>query len=288
MKMTMKKPTWPMIAILFLMICFLVQHRGVFMPQNFRVGPGADVVREDAKLVTGDDPKTSDGNKAATAAIPTANPAQAESLNETLDWMSNTLKPAERNNYYVHRTYSNRSKEEIENGVDPRVMERITRFSHNSCSVTVETYFETDDTVIPGQCHRENDTLLFDLGDIDPQTISIEDSCKPLAPGWGAPSNCGEMQGTQVNFKTRDAKPNIHVESIASGGKTMSCSRKNSDAIDEVCRKDPGNCGVFRDAKETKDETADTLGFSTPRYAERFASALRHAVILCGGKASTF
>jgi hypothetical protein len=32
----------------------------------------------------------------------------------------------------------------------------------------------------------------------------------------------------------------------------------------------------------------DTLGFSTPEYAKRFAKALRHAVNLCGGKPSSF
>jgi hypothetical protein len=227
---------------------------------------------------------------AVTAVILAAFPAHAQSLNETFYWMSNTLNPAEGNNYYVHHPFPDRSQKNLEDGVEPRVMERITEFSHNGCSVKFEVYLEFDDTTLNGTYSAENDMLTFNLKDLDPQTINIEDSCKPVAPGWGAPFNCEDMQGTQVNFKTTDAKPRIHMESIASGGKTLTCSRKNAEDLDDLCKAMPGNtayCG-FSNAKSTKDETQDTLGFTTPEYAKRFAKALRHAVTLCGGDKSTF
>ena len=72
-----------------------------------------------------------------------------------------------------------------------------------------------------------------------------------MTPGWGAPFNCEDMQGTQVNFKTIDAKPRIHVESIASGGKTLTCSRKNAEDLDDLCKAMPGNTAY--------------CGFSTPK-----------------------
>jgi len=63
-----------------------------------------------------------------------------------------------------------------------------------------------------------------------------------------------------------------------------------AEDLDHLCKAMPGNtayCG-FSNAKSTTDETQDTLGFTTPEYAKRFAKALRHAVTLCGGNKSTF
>jgi hypothetical protein len=122
---------------------------------------------------------------AVTAAILTAFRAQAQSLNETFDWMSNTLKQAEGNNYYVHHPFPDRSQKELEDGVDPRTMERITEFSHNGCSVKFEVYLEFDDTNLNGTYSAENDVLTFNLKNLDPQTINVEDSCKPVTPGGG-------------------------------------------------------------------------------------------------------
>jgi hypothetical protein len=150
---------------------------------------------------------------AVAAAILTAFPAQAQSLNETFDWMSNTLKPAEGNNYYVHHPFPERSQKDIEDGVDPRVMQRITEFSNDGCSVRFEVYLEFDDTNLNGTYSAENDVLTFNLKNLDPQAINVEDSCKPVTPGGGAPFNCEDMQGTQVNFKTTTRQRNSWVSS---------------------------------------------------------------------------
>ena len=65
---------------------------------------------------------------AVTAVILAAFPAQAQSLNETFDWMSNTLKLAEGNNYYVHHPFPDRSQNNLEDGVN--VVLALHGFTH--------------------------------------------------------------------------------------------------------------------------------------------------------------
>jgi hypothetical protein len=114
------------------------------------------------------------------------------------------------------------------------------------------------------------------------------------------PWNCEDEQGKFVIFKTSNAEAKIHEESSSYIGRSLSShyhkdennpKKTQGEIMDEMCKEMPGNnvyCGMPEHKDKPKDETKGQLGFNTPAYAARFVKALKHAVILCGGKPSTF
>jgi len=226
------------------------------------------------------------------------------SLAETFEWMDNTLKPNERNNSFTHyptaRPYV---KQWIDESIDPYHSETIENFSHDGCRITLHIEMVDNDMgLLLGKVFYYRAVDTFDLKDIEPDSIRIEESCKSVETPSGPekPWNCADEQGKIVVFQTVDAKPKIHEEGHASSSKSMhgywQVGHHVKLNLDYMCKEanangDSGN-GAYCDQTDTKqqpkDLTSATLGFSTPEYAKKFAKALRHAVELCGGKASAF
>lgn len=234
-------------------------------------------------------------------------PAQCQatpSVAETFGWMTNTLKPSEQNNVFTHRpTPRPYVKDWVDKDIDPYHTEAITKFSHDGCRVTFKVeMIDNDMGLLLGKVFFYNAVDTFDLKDIDPKTVHIQNSCEPVETPSGPtePWNCQDEQGKVVTFQTADATPRIHEEGRASSAKSRygfwGVRHHTETNLDEMCKLANANGdsknGAYCDEPETqekpKDLTTLTLGFSTPEYAARFTKALRHAVELCGGKASAF
>ena len=225
-------------------------------------------------------------------------------LQETLSWMQNTLKPSEGNNTVIHRPFPQPYVPDwVRDHLDPYHSETITKFSYTGCRVEFDVDVTDNDMGFSlGIVSFERDVDTFDLKDIDPNSIHVEDACSPVATPSGPtqPRNCGDEQGKFVIFKTSNAEAKIHEESSGYVGKSLYShyhkdeddpKKTKGDVLDELCKGMPGNiafCGEPEHKEKPKDETQNQLGFSTPAYAARFAKALKHAVILCGGKPATF
>jgi hypothetical protein len=222
------------------------------------------------------------------------------SLQQTFEWMANTLKPSERNTTFTHRPNPRPYvRDWVDKEIDPYHMERITKFSHDGCRVTFNVeMIDNDMGLLLGKTFFYNAVDTFDLTDIDPGSIRIQDSCAPVETPSGPtePWNCTDMQGKVVVFKTADARPRIHESGTASSMKSnygnWGVRHGTKYNLDKMCKEvstsgDSGN-GAYCDQSDTKetpkDLTSATLGFSTPEYATRFATALRHAAELCGAK----
>jgi hypothetical protein len=233
-----------------------------------------------------------------------AQSTKSPSLTETFDWMANTLKPTEGNNVVIHRPYERPyPKDWVDKGLDPYHSEVIKSFSHEGCHVTFNVDVTDNDPGLSfGKYFVEHDVDTFDLKDIDPESIRIQNSCKPFDTSSGpiSPRNCEDTQGKRVEFRTSDAKPRIHEESSNSSAKSaygwnqvLNHAKYN---LDEMCEastangsaKNPAYCDEPEHKGKSEVLTSSTLGFSTPEYAKRFGKAFKHAVELCGGKQSTF
>jgi hypothetical protein len=237
------------------------------------------------------------------ARLPAVQQTQTPSLAATLDWMTNTLKPSEGHNTVVHRPFRKPYPPDwIRDGLDPSHSETITKFSHMDCRVEFDVEVTDNDTGVFGRYFVEHDVDTFDLNDIDPHSVQIEDACEPFETPLGSTTgwNCKDEQGKFLIFRTTDAKAKIHEESSGSSGKSMYSyhhkdqqdpTKTQADVFDELCKKMPGNtayCDQPEHKRDSKDLTQSQLGFSTPDYAQRFAKAFKHAVELCGGQPSKF
>jgi hypothetical protein len=230
--------------------------------------------------------------------------APTPSLAETFDWMANTLKPSERNNSFTHYPTPHKYVQKwIDEEINPFHRETIENFSHDGCRVTFEVEMVDNDMgFLLGKVFLFYTIDTFDLRDIDPHSVRIQDSCKPVETGSGPvePWNCADTQGRIVVFQTVDAKAKIHEESHGSSSKSdhgyWQVNHHEKLNLDYMCKEanangDSGN-GAYCDQPDkkqaAKDLTSLTLGFSTAEYTARFEKALRHSVELCGGKASAF
>ena len=230
--------------------------------------------------------------------------AQNQSLDQTFEWMSNTLKPGEGNATFTHRpTPHPYVKDWIHKEIDPYHTETIADFLHDGCRVRfVVEMGDNDMGFLLGKYFLYRGVDTFDLKDIDPKSVRIKDSCKPVETSSGPmePWNCEDTQGKIVVFQTVDAKPRIHEEGSGSSGKSnygrWGVRHHMKFNLDEMCKEanahgDTGN-GAYCDEPEKKqvpkDLTSSTLGFTTPAYAARFAKAFQHAAELCGAKPSAF
>jgi hypothetical protein len=223
----------------------------------------------------------------------------AQSLTETLDWMTNTLRPSEGNNVGIHRPFRpiNGASYPSPNGPDPYNAETITKFSHDGCKVEFDVDVANVDEILIGKEFHFPEVDTFDLKDIDPSSVRIVGSCA----SDDAPPPClfgdgGDMRGKQVAFRTSNAKARIHVEN-SSSTRTSSYGSTHQEkgetwekSAERICKAEPSNTSYCNgDHKgEPTDETSSTFWFSTPEYAKRFAKAFQNAVTLCGGKASAF
>lgn len=227
------------------------------------------------------------------------NVASAQSLQETFDWMTSTLKPSEGNNWYIHhpnqRPYP---KDWEEKEIDPFHLERIELFSHNACEITLKVrVVDSDMGFLLGRQIYETDTDTFDLSAIDPMTIKITNACVPVDTPSGKlkPWNCEDEIGLQIEFRTRNAKPAIHHEVVASSGYSpydlWQEIHNPKMSKRQFCKDFPGNkayCAEAEHKEQPQEITKDTMAFHSPEYTQRFLKAFHHAVELCRGKPSTF
>ena len=229
---------------------------------------------------------------------------QNPSLVETFEWMTNTLKPTEKNNVVVHRPFKRPYPKNWEdNGIDPYHSEVITNFSHEDCHVRFDVDVTDNDMgLLIGKYFIEHNEDTFDLKDIDPKSIRIQNSCEPVDTPDGpiTPFNCEDTQGKVVLFRTSDAKAKIHEEVSNSSGKSVygwnQVRNHAKNNLDEMCKamtanggeRNPAYCDEPEHKGKSVDLTSSTLSFSTPEYATRFAKAFKNAVELCGGKQSAF
>jgi hypothetical protein len=146
------------------------------------------------------------------------------SLTETFDWMTNTLKPPEGNTTFTHRpTPRPYVKDWVDKEIDPYHTETIAGFSHDGCRVTFDVEMVDNDMgFLLGKYFLYYAVETFDLKDIDPLSVHIQNSCEPVTTprGPAEPWNCEDSQGKIVVFQTIDAKPKIHEEGRGSSGKS--------------------------------------------------------------------
>ena len=198
-------------------------------------------------------------------AISVAGAIQAQSkstptLIETLQWMQNTLAPkvfllSEGNGYSFHSAIPGQSHIEI-----------ITSFTFEGCKVVVARTMEDRGGILHGP-NGASDPFVskyldtFSLCDVDPASIKIEDDDDTLNR---------DLDGKVVIFSTTNAKKTIHFQSFSA----MSDNPKY-----------PYGSEVQTFPEWSSEEY---LRFSSTEYAQRFLKALKHAVLLSGGKPSAF
>src|ERR1039458_3125056 len=116
------------------------------------------------------------------------------SLVDTFDWMANTLKPSEGNATFTHRpTPRPYVKDWVDKEIDPYHSESIAGFSHDGCRVTFDVEMVDNDMgFLLGKYFLYDSVDTFDLKDIDPQSVRIQNSCEPVATSSGPvePLNC--------------------------------------------------------------------------------------------------
>lgn len=228
-------------------------------------------------------------------------PTSSPSLQETFDWMTNTLRSDEGNNWYIHHPYRQPyTKEWTDKGINPYHQETIEEFSHQGCQVRfVVNTVDNDMGTLLGRRFLGMETDTFNLKDVDPASIKVTNSCEPLdtTQGKRPTYNCEDEAGLQMEFKTRNAQPLFHRETVTSsrnsdfGEWRVKNDSEHTKFVSDVCTKTPENnayCDVENIKEKPEDLTSDDLVFHSPAYTKRFIKAFRHAVELCGGKAPTF
>lgn len=210
---------------------------------------------------------------------------QTPSLQETLSWMKNTLRPEEGNAHYTVKPAS-KPQDWLDMRIDPYHAEFISEFSYTGTKVMFKVIVIDNDAPLLFGLHLEETQVdTFDLSDIDPTTVkAVANDCLYCKP-----------DKLQVSFQTRNARPVIHRESTSSSTYSLhefwqeeheyEMSRK---ALCKQMPENEGYCEVGSKKQKAKDVTSTTYGFNSPEYAARFAKALGHAVVLSGGKPSTF
>lgn len=210
---------------------------------------------------------------------------QSPSLQETLSWMANTLRPEEGNAVYTVKPAS-KPQDWLDMRIDLYHTEFISEFSYTGTKVMFKVIVIDNDAPLLFGLHLEETQVdTFDLSDIDPVTVkAVANDCLYCKP-----------DKLQVSFKTRNARPVIHRESTSSSTYSLHESWQEQHEYEmsrkAFCKQMPDNegyCELRNKKQKPQDVTSTTYGFSSPEYAARFAKALRHAVTLSGGKPSAF
>lgn len=211
--------------------------------------------------------------------------AQSPSLQETLSWIVNTLQPQEGNAVYTIKPQFE-SPDNLNKQIESYHREFISDFSHTGTKVSFKIVVTDNDMgLLLGLHLEETQVETFDLSDIDPTTVkTVVNDCLYCKP-----------DKVQVTVQTRNARPVIHRESVSSSTYTLYELWQEQHEYEKsrkaLCNEMPNNegyCELQNKKQKPMDVTSTTYGFSTPAYASRFAKALRHAVVLSGGKPSSF
>lgn len=191
-----------------------------------------------------------------------ASPAGAEepSLSETLVWMDSTYNPhQEEGGSWGH------GREEIFSAGKP-FKRRSSTFSYDDCNITLRT---NDDPTTP--LYRElysSYVYSFNLKDIDPNSIRLsffDPQLGGLSCDWELPGMVCSI--AEMELETRNQLPLMEED------------------FHLVYPKLSGN---EHDVRRTDKTFVAAFFIDDAKYAERFAKAFRHAIELCGGKASPF
>lgn len=103
---------------------------------------------------------------------------QSPSLQETLGWMENTLRPQEGNAIYTLKPHFE-SQSNLDARIESYHTELISAFSHRDIKVTFTVIVADNDMgLLLGLCIVETQVETFDLSDIDPTTIkAVANDC---------------------------------------------------------------------------------------------------------------
>jgi hypothetical protein len=176
---------------------------------------------------------------------------EGPSLSETVAWMEQTYNPHEGGfGHGQTRHYPPSWTVYTEN---------TETLSADGCALILH-FNSTSGTLASGHT-LSSTTFTFNLKDVDPKSIAVtpDDSqlgqkCSATEEAKRGGSTCDQAD---IDFSIRNDAPLVEVET----GSPPSRQRKAHDAF---------------------------LLVNDPEYAQRLASALRHAVELCGGKPSPF
>lgn len=197
--------------------------------------------------------------------------AKRRDLNETLLWMDQTYNPHEGGENYGHghgnETHYLRGKDGLS--------EDITQEFHQTFAYkggcTVVMHHETIPIGVFKNVYTNGD-YKFSLCDVDPDSVKIKTydfhkdvfNCADPDEVKSYELNC---TSAEVEFHTRNEVPGIVEDSVATYAQLT-----GNDHEAQIHLKSSKGWFIVDDAA----------------YAERFAKAFRHAVELCGGKASKF
>lgn len=190
--------------------------------------------------------------------------AKHRDLQETLSWMDQTYNPhegGESHGWEIHYT---------RNGNTEAVLQKFNQtFTHDGCKVAtrVETIAEGAYVDLPGVT-----TYTFNLCDIDPNSITIKtyDFHHP----W---NDCSDPEAAKSNEFACDSA--VVTFATANDAGTIS---------DDTVRTYTKLTGADHESKSSSKTNKCWFIVNDVPYAQRFAKALKHAVELCGGKASRF
>jgi hypothetical protein len=195
-------------------------------------------------------------NGGVSGAAPAPQPSTSDSgppLSETLDWINNTLQ--NNGGYSVMWRWTNPTP-------SSDIVSQVTSWSMStagSCQVTFKLHFQQLSPSVPPSDY----TYSLNLSALDP-TIQVED-----VKMSGPPKESTLMSGGQcfnLPLKATDGKRLIQLVSSFYPNGELSAGLRNEESSLAILR----------------------LNVHDPDIAQRLATALTHAITLCGGKKSLF
>jgi hypothetical protein len=184
-------------------------------------------------------------------------------LQETLTWLDETYNPHEGGDNHgseIHYTW---------NGNTEEVSQEFNQtFTHDGCKVVtrIETMAEGVYVDLPSVT-----TYTFNLCDIDPNSITIK--TYDLHHAW----DCSDPEAVKANELTCDSAE-VFFATINDTGTI------NEEKVTTFTKL----TGADHESRTTYKASKCWFIVNDVSYAQRFAKALKHAVELCGGKASKF
>jgi hypothetical protein len=193
---------------------------------------------------------------------------QNRELSETLQWMDNTYNPHETWSY-GHGKTGWYAPDKSGQSAEILVWGSTETFTYNGCDLKLRIEDSPQDTA--HQSVQGSYLYSFNLRDINPQSIKLNTyshmgdfRCEDYKPDELGNMRCDHAR---IAFSTHTEAPLINVETHAVY---------------------PGLQGKDHTSYSKKKDTSAFFNVDDVQYAPRFAKAFRHAVELCGGKASPF
>jgi hypothetical protein len=189
--------------------------------------------------------------------------AKYRDFQETLKWMDQTYNPhegGESRGWEIHYTW---------NGHTEEVSQKFNQtFTHDGCKMVtrIETMAEGVYVELPGAT-----TYTFNLRDIDPNSITVK--TYDLHHAY----DCSDPEAVKA-----------HDLSCDSAQVSFATANDAGTISDDTVRTYTKLTGADHESKSSSKTNKCWFIVNDVAYAQRFAKALKHAVELCGGKASRF